>query len=151
MWSNTFTKEKVSDEELSLGLGPRWGPWLVPDQDHDWYQTRTMTGTRPVSGLESGAGSGLGSGLGSWLKTRQECKLWSGLGVIQWKEIIIPLELFPNNSITEDGVTKKTPFIHILWINQALRICLEWSSEAIYFSTHQFKLIYHNLKKKCDQ
>ena len=30
-------------------------------------------------------------------------------------------------------------------VNQALRIGLEWSSEAIYFSTHQFELIYHNL------
>ena len=28
------------------------------------------------------------------------------------------------------------------WIFQALRICLEWSSEAIYFLTHQFELIH---------
>ena len=28
---------------------------------------------------------------------------------------------------------------------QALRICLEWSSEAIYFSTHHFELIYHKI------
>ena len=32
-------------------------------------------------------------------------------------------------------------------LNQALRICLEWSSEAIYFSTHQFELIYPFLNK----
>ena len=35
-------------------------------------------------------------------------------------------------------------------INQALRICLELSWEAIYFLTHQFKLIHHKIiiKKK---
>ena len=32
-------------------------------------------------------------------------------------------------------------------IHQAPRICLEWSSDAIYFSTHQCELIYHNSKK----
>ena len=29
------------------------------------------------------------------------------------------------------------------YIHQALRICLEWCSEAIYFSTHPFELIHH--------
>ena len=28
---------------------------------------------------------------------------------------------------------------------QALRICLEWSSKAVYFSTHQFELIYQKI------
>ena len=33
----------------------------------------------------------------------------------------------------------------LLCLDQALRICLEWSSEAIYFSTHQFELIHHKI------
>ena len=32
-----------------------------------------------------------------------------------------------------------------LSVNQALRICLEWSSETIYFSTHQFELIHNKI------
>ena len=30
-------------------------------------------------------------------------------------------------------------------VNQAMKICLEWSSEAIYFSKHQLELIYHKI------
>ena len=30
-------------------------------------------------------------------------------------------------------------------INQALRIFLQGSSEAVYFSTHQFELIHHKI------
>ena len=33
-------------------------------------------------------------------------------------------------------------------LDKALRICSEWSSEAIYFSTHQFKLFHNKIIKE---
>ena len=39
------------------------------------------------------------------------------------------------------------PALRGVYLNQALRICLEWSLGAIYFSTHQFELIHKILLK----
>ena len=40
---------------------------------------------------------------------------------------------------------EKKQFINEFSLNQALRICLERSPEAIYFSTHQFELIHNKI------
>ena len=44
---------------------------------------------------------------------------------------------------------KKSRVFVIWYIDyQALKICLEWSSEAIFFPTHHFELIYHKIPFK---
>ena len=47
-------------------------------------------------------------------------------------------------TIRHIGGFEKT-YKHTYTLNPARSNCLEWSSKAIYFSKHQFKLIHHNI------